>query len=419
MNLTAALLILALGSVLSAAQPPAPPSHQTPPPVVLTGIDVLHRDGYRPLQGKRIALITNHSGRDLHGRRTVDLLHTAPGVQLLRLFSPEHGLFGDLDEKIGHGTDPATGLKVYSLYGETRKPTFDMLEGLDALVFDIQDAGARFYTYSATLGLAMEAAAAAGLEFIVLDRPNPITGLRPDGPLAEREFFGFTAYGPMPVAHGMTLGELALLYTTDWDPTAPRQTRQPRLDRAKLTVVPVEGWQRGMWFDETLLTWVNPTPNLCNLNQTALYPAICLLEAANLSVGRGTDEPFSTFGAPWVKHRELAAALNAENLPGVRFYPIEFTPASSKFRGEKCFGVYVLLTDRNALQPIRTGLTIAWHLRQLHGDTFEFDKVVRLLQNRRVLDAVRNASSTADFAQLWQDDLAQFEKLRQPHLLYR
>lgn len=378
---------------------------------VLTGIDVLERDGYAVLTGKRIGLITNHSGRNLRGQRTVDLLHKAPGVRLVKLFSPEHGLFGNLDEKIGHGTDPETGLPVFSLYGEHRKPTQDMLEGLDALVFDIQDAGARFYTYSATLGLAMEAAAEAGIDFIVLDRPNPITGLRPDGPLADSEFFGFTAYGPMPVAHGMTLGELAVLYTTDWNP-------HRRLPRERLTVVRMEGWRRDMWFDQTGLVWVNPSPNLRNLNQTALYPAVCLLEAANLSVGRGTDEPFSTFGAPWVRHRELAAALNAEQLPGVRFYPVEFTPASSKFRGEKCFGVYIVLTDRDRLEPVRTGLVIAWHLRNLHGEAFEFDRVLRLLHNRRVLEAVRAATTTASFPLLWQDDLAAFEKHRRGALLY-
>lgn len=378
---------------------------------VLTGIDVLERDGYAVLTGKRIGLITNHSGRNLRGQRTVDLLHKAPGVRLVRLFSPEHGLFGNLDEKIGHGTDPDTGLPVFSLYGEHRKPTQDMLEGLDALVFDIQDAGARFYTYSATLGLAMEAAAEAGIDFVVLDRPNPITGLRPDGPLADAEFFGFTAYGPMPVAHGMTLGELAVLYTTDWNP-------HRRLPRERLTVVRMEGWRRDMWFDRTGLVWVNPSPNLRNLNQTALYPAVCLLEAANVSVGRGTDEPFSTFGAPWVRHRELAAALNAEQLPGVRFYPVEFTPASSKFRGEKCFGVYIVLTDRDRLEPVRTGLVIAWHLRNLHGETFEFDRVLRLLHNRRVLEAVRAATTTASFPLLWQDDLAAFEKHRRGALLY-
>lgn len=381
------------------------------PPRVLTGIDVLERDGFAVLTGKRVGLITNHSGRNIRGQRTVDILRTAPGVELKRLFSPEHGLFGNLDEKIGHGTDPSTGLPVFSLYGEHRKPTPEMLDGLDALVFDVQDAGARFYTYSATLGLAMEAAAEAGLDFVVLDRPNPITGMRPDGPLAEPEFYGFTAYGPLPVAHGMTLGELAVLYTTEWNP-------HRRLPRERLTVVRMDGWTRRMWFDETQLVWVSPSPNLRNVNQTALYPAICLLEAANVSVGRGTDEPFSTFGAPWIRHRELVAALQAEDLPGVRFYPVEFTPASSKFRGEKCLGVYVLLTDRDRFEPVRTGLTIAWHLRNVHGEAFEFDRVLRLLHNRRVLEAVRGATTTAQFSMLWADDLARFERHRRSALLY-
>jgi uncharacterized protein YbbC (DUF1343 family) len=287
-----------------------------------------------------------------------------------------------------------------------------MLEGLDVLVFDIQDAGARFYTYSATLGLAMESAAEAGLEVVVLDRPNPITGLRVDGPIAEKEFYGFTAYGPMPVAHGMTLGELAQLYTSEWN-------EKPRLAREKLTVVPMEGWTRGMWFDETNLVWVNPSPNLRNLTQATLYPGVCLLEAANVSVGRGTDEPFSTVGAPWIDGRRLAAALNSEKLPGVRFVPIEFVPASSKFKDQLCRGVYLVLTDREAFEPVRTGLVMAWHLKRLHGDTFEFDKVVRLLQNRRVLEAVRGAKSTGDLASLWKDDVARFMALRERFLLYR
>ena len=387
--------------------PPAPD-----PSPVLNGIDVLQRDNFKILAGKRIGIITNHSGRNLAATRTVDLLAAAPGVEIVCLFSPEHGLFGVLDEKIGHGTDDKTGLKVYSLYGETRKPTRDMLAGIDTLVFDIQDAGARFYTYSATLGLAMEAAADAGIDFVVLDRPNPITGTRVDGPIAEPEFFGFTAYGPLPVAHGMTLGELAKLYTSDWNPN-------PRLPEGRLTVVPVQGWKRDMWFDQTNLTWVNPSPNLRNLTQAALYPGICLLEAANVSVGRGTDEPFSTLGAPWIDGRQLAAALNADNLPGVRFIPTEFTPTSSKFKDQPCRGVSIVVTDRLALQPVRTGLAIAWHLRAIHGAAFEFDKVVRLLQNRSVLEAVRSAQTPAEFQALWSADVEAFRSRREPFLLYK
>ncbi|HOB73926.1 MAG TPA: DUF1343 domain-containing protein [Phycisphaerae bacterium] len=379
---------------------------QGAPADVLCGIDVLKRDGFKALAGRKVALITNHTGRDRDGNRTVELLLKAPNVKLVKLFSPEHGLYGTLDEKVGHGVDQKTGLKVYSLYGETRKPTPEMLEGVDTMVYDIQDVGARFYTYISTLGLCMEAAAKAGIRMVVLDRPNPITGLHPDGPISENKRRSFTAYRPMPVAHGMTIGELAGFYNAE--------------DKigCDLVVIKVEGWTRSMWWDETGLMWVNPSPNMRNLTQAALYPAVCLLESTNVSVGRGTDQPFELFGAPWIDGRKLAATLNAANLPGLRFIPIEFTPTSSKFKDQPCQGVYILVTDRDALEPVRSGLTFAWALKKLFGNVFEIDKMLTLLANAEVLDALKKTDNPETLPELWKAPLAEFMKIRAQYLLY-
>jgi len=377
-----------------------------PPAEVLCGIDVLKRDGFKLLAGRKLALITNHTGRDREGNRTVDLLLKAPDVKLVKLFSPEHGFYGQLDEKVGDTVDKATGLKVYSLYGQTRRPTPEMLEGVDTIVYDIQDVGARFYTYSATLGYALEAAGKHKLKMVVLDRPNPITGLTVDGPIADKDRYGFTAYGPLPVVHGMTFGELALMCNTEY------------AINCELTVVELQGWRRSMWYDETGLTWINPSPNMRNLTQAALYPALCLLEATNVSVGRGTDQPFEVLGAPWIDGRRLAAALNETGMPGLRFVPIEFTPASSKFANRKCQGVYVLVTDRESLRLVRSGLTIAWHLKDLFGQAFEIDKVINLLANARTLAALKGAQTPTTLPAAWQDPLGKFRDVRKKYLIY-
>ena len=373
---------------------------------VLCGIDVLKRDAFKQLAGRKLALITNHTGRDREGNRIVDLLHEAKNVELVRLFSPEHGLYGALDEKVGHGKDEKTGLQVYSLYGETRRPTPQMLEGIDTLVFDIQDVGTRYYTYVATMGNCMEEAKKRNLRMVVLDRPNPITGTRVDGPIAEKEFHGFTAFGPLPVVHGMTVGELARFFNAEYG------------IGCDLVVIPCEGWRRDMWFDATNLTWVNPSPNMRNLTQATLYPCTGLLEGTNLSVGRGTDQPFETFGAPWIDGRKLAAALNGANLPGLRFVPIEFMPASSKFKGEKCQGVYVLVTDRQAVRPVVSGLAISWHLKKLFGSAYQDERFVNLLQNRRVYNALKTASDPMQLESMWKDELEQFKSKRAKYLMY-
>ena len=376
---------------------------------ILTGLDVLKRDNFKALQGRKVAIITNHTGRDRDGNHIVDLLTKAGGVKVVTLFSPEHGLYGKLDEKVGHGTDPKTGLKVWSLYGDTRKPTAEMLGGVDTLVFDIQDVGARFYTYISTMGLCMEAAAANKIRMVVLDRPNPIGGVRVDGPVADKKYFGFTAYGPIPVAHGMTVGELARLFNTDF---------QVNCD---LHVVECQNYDRRMWWDDTGLTWVNPSPNMRNLTQATIYPAICLLEATNISVGRGTDQPFEFFGAPWIDGKKLAAALNKDraNFPGLKFVPIEFTPTSSKHKDKPCQGCYVLVTDREALQPARSGVAIAWHLRKLFGDAFQVDAVARLLHDEATLNAIKTAEDPSKIPDVWQRELEEFKATREKYLIYK
>ena len=325
----------------------------------------------------------------------------------LGLVARRAGLYGTVDEKVGHGKDEKTGLRVWSLYGETRQPNDEMLKGIDALVFDIADVGARFYTYSATLGICMEEAAKRKIAFFVLDRPNPITGLIVEGPVADKKHFGFTAYGPMPVAHGMTFGELAQMYKGDFG-----------VKDVDLHVVKMEGWKRDMWFDETGLLWRNPSPNMRNLTQALLYTGVCLIEATNTSVGRGTDQPFELFGAPWIDGKKLSAALNEAAIPGLRFYPIEFTPTSSKFKGEKCQGVFILVTDRNKLAPVAAGTTIAWTLHQLFGDKFEADKVVRLLQNEAAMNAIKTAKDPAEIPAIWKDQLERFKAIRQKYLIY-
>jgi uncharacterized protein YbbC (DUF1343 family) len=376
------------------------------PAEVLCGIDVLKRDGFKQLAGRRVALITNQTGRDREGNRTLDLLASAKGVKVVRIFSPEHGLYGNVDEKVGHTIEPKTGLKVYSLYGETRRPTTQMLEGVDTFVYDIQDVGARFYTYSATLGNCMQEAAKHQLKFVVLDRPNPITGLIVDGPIADRGHQGFTAFGPMPVSHGMTFGELAELYNREWGVNCD------------LMVVKCEGWKRAMWWDETGLTWVNPSPNMRNVTQALLYPAICLLEATNVSVGRGTDQPFELFGAPWIDGRKLAAELNGCELPGLRFVPIEFSPKESKFKDQKCQGVYIIVTDRDAYEAVRSGVTMAWCLNKLFPGKFEVEKVERLLQNKRAMEALNSAEDPKEIEKVWQADLDSFKRVRAKYLVY-
>jgi uncharacterized protein YbbC (DUF1343 family)/CubicO group peptidase (beta-lactamase class C family) len=375
---------------------------------VLPGIDVLIRDNFAVLKGKRVGLITNHTGRASDGTSTIDLIHKAPGVQLVALFSPEHGIRGILDANVPSSRDDQTGLPIHSLYGETRRPTDAMLANLDTLVLDLQDVGVRFYTYAATMGYVMEEAARRKIAVVVLDRPNPINGWQIEGPGADQAFVGFNAYvSAMPVRHGMTLGELAQLFNEE------------QKIGASLSVIPMANWRRDFWYDDTALAWINPSPNMRNLNQAALYPGIGAIEYSNISVGRGTDQPFEQIGAPWIDGRALARALNARELPGVRFYPVAFTPASSKFNGEQCQGVFMVITNRAALQPVRLGLEVAAALWKLHGNAYRMENTDRLLGSTTMLERVRTGDDPARVAASWAEAEARWRLLRAKYLLYK
>jgi uncharacterized protein YbbC (DUF1343 family)/CubicO group peptidase (beta-lactamase class C family) len=384
--------------------PVSPPSNL---PLALNGIDVLARDGFKLLQGKRVGLITNHTGRDRDGNNTIDLLFKAPDVKLVALFSPEHGIRGALDqERITDSNDEKTGLPIYSLYGETRKPTSEMLKDLDTLVFDIQDIGARFYTYISTMGLALEEAAKNQISFLVLDRVNPINGNDVEGPIADSDRLSFIAYHELPIRHGMTVGELAQLFNRE------------RGINADLQIVRVEDWRRTSWLDETGLTWVNPSPNMRSLTQATLYPGICLLEPTNVSVGRGTDTPFEVIGAPWIDGRKLAETLNRSNLPGVRFVPVRFTPKASVHQDVECGGINIIIVDRKVFEPVVTGLEIAAQLLKLFPKDFSVERLNRLLVNQKIFDAFRQGSDARAMRQIWESDLDNFRAIRRKYLLY-
>lgn len=374
--------------------------------MTLTGIDVLARDGFSPLRGQRVGLVTNHTGLTLEGRTTIDALHAAPGVSLSALFGPEHGIRGEFDEKIADGRDAKTGLPVYSLYGAREKPTPEQLQDVDTLVFDIQDIGCRFYTYVSTLGRVMEAASEQGKRVVVLDRPNPITGTHVEGPLADPDRLSFVAYHSIPVRHGMTVGELARLFHAEKGFSCP------------LEVIPCENWRRGDWYDATGLLWVDPSPNMRSLTAAALYPGVGLLEMTNVSVGRGTDTPFEVVGAPFMEPQALAAALNSEDLPGVRCVPIRFTPRASVCVGEPCGGVRLLVTDRAALDAVRLGLTLAVVLRRLYPNAWKHEKLMTLLANQAVFAAVSDGADYAAMSRRWEAGLREFVERRERFLLY-
>lgn len=373
---------------------------------VASGIDVLAANGYAPLAGLRIGLITHQSGVDAAGRRTIDRLRQAPGVRLVALFSPEHGLQGRLDEKVPSGVDAATGLPVHSLYGEHRRPTPATLEGIDALVFDLQDVGVRFYTYISTMGYAMEAAAQKGIRFIVLDRPNPIGGVAVQGPMLDTERRSFTGYYPLPLRHGMSVGELALLFAD-----------QLHLN-LRPEVVRMRGYRRDLWFDRLGLPWIPPSPNLRNMTAVALYPGIGMIEGANVSVGRGTPTPFEIVGAPWVDGVALAVELNRREIPGVRFEPTRFTPNENSLAKKLCQGVRVVLVDREQLDAGRLGIELADALMRLHGDRFELERTLGSIGSRAVVDAIRAGTPPQTIVAGWQAELAEFRALRQKYLLY-
>jgi uncharacterized protein YbbC (DUF1343 family) len=373
---------------------------------VRTGIDVLAGDGFRALKGRRVGLVTNHTGVDRDGRSTIDRLHGAEGVKLVALFSPEHGIRGAVDRPVPDGRDEKTGLPVYSLYGARKRPAEEQLSGLDTLVYDIQDVGCRFYTYETTLGYVLETAAAHKLKVVVLDRPNPIGGAAVEGPVLDTKLESFTGYHALPLRHGLTVGELARLFNRE------------RKVGADLEVIPAQGWRRADLYDRTGLLWVNPSPNMRSLAAALLYPGIGLLETTNVSVGRGTDRPFEQFGAPWIDGRRLAAALTAARLPGARFVPVRFTPASSTHAGKECGGVQIFIDDWRQFEALPVGLAIASQLRRLYPEQWQVKGYGRLLAHPPTLEALQRGDSPEQIMKLWQPELERFRQVRQNYLLY-
>ncbi len=382
-----------------------------------TGIDVLEAHNFNQLLAtepgkvRQIGILTNQTGLDSQGRRTIDILAHVDGLKLAAIFSPEHGVTGALDTTaVGNTVDAATGVPVYSVYGDTdakRRPPLDIMKNLDAVVYDIQDAGARFYTYETSLGYLLESAAKSGTEVAVLDRPNPITGAYVQGPVSQPGTESFVNYMPEPTRHGMTVGELAKMFNAE------------RQINARLTVIPMEGWIRGDWFDSTGLTWVNMSPNLRSLTQNTLYTGVAEIEGTNVSVGRGTETPFEVMGAPWIKSKEFAEYLNARGIAGVRFVPINFTPAAGqKYGGQSCGGVNILVVDRNTLDAPELGIELASALHKLYPNEWDMSKMILLVNDARVTAAIAAGTDPRNIADEWREDLERFEQVRKKYLIY-
>lgn len=373
----------------------------------LTGIDALEAENFAPLAGKRIGLITNHTGIDRDGRSTIDLLAHAPGVKLVALFSPEHGIRGARDEPVESSTDAATGLPIYSLFGETMRPTDAMLANLDALVYDIQDAGVRFYTYITTMGYTMEAAAQHHLAYYVLDRPDPLGGELIEGPMLDPDRTSFVAYFPMPVRMATTLGEMAKMFNAE------------NKIGCDLHVIEMKGWRRSDWFEDTGLPWVNPSPNLRSLDAEVLYPGTEILQNAGVAVGRGTERPFERLGAPWINAQQFSAYINARFIPGVRFVPTRFTPTSGVNKGEECQGAELVVTDRASVNSMLMGLEIAAALQKLYPDHFDAAKILTLVGNADTIARLKSGEAPGAIVSGWDASLEAFRKMRAKYLLYR
>jgi uncharacterized protein YbbC (DUF1343 family) len=376
-------------------------------PCVLNGIDVLARENFAPLKGLRIGLITNPTGRNCRRYPTIDLLRNAPDVQIKALFGPEHGIYGNFDEPVNDSVDERTGLPVYSLYGKRSEPTMDQLADIDALVFDIQDVGCRFYTYISTLGHCMNAANKAGIKFFVLDRVNPINGVTVDGPVLAGKT-SFVGYHPIPLRYGMTEGELAQMFKAE-----------RHLDNLDLTVIKCEGWKRDQFFDQTAQPWMPPSPNMRSVTEAILYPGVGILEYCQVSVGRNTGTPFEMVGAPYIHDIKLAEELNKQNLPGVRFVPIRFTPPEYIFKNQSCAGVNIILTDREKCNVVDIGISIAKILNRWYPEQFELKKMKRLIANPATLEAIEADKPLAEIKTLWAKDRAEFTARREHYLLYQ
>lgn len=374
---------------------------------VRTGLDVLEAEKFAPLRGRHVGLITNHTGVDAQGRTTIDVLRHAPGVQLVALFSPEHGIAGRVDEKYASSKDPASGLPIYSLYGDTYHPTDEMLKGIDALVYDVQDAGVRFYTYTTTMGYCLESAAQHHITFYVLDRPNLLGGEVIEGPVLDKDKTNFVAYFPEPVRYGLTLGELAEMFTVE------------NHIGADLHVIQMKGWRRNYYFEDTGLRWIPPSPNLRTIKGSVLYPGLEILQAAGVSVGRGTQAPFEEFGAPWMDGGTVAAALNARHIAGVRFTEQPFIPVAGLYAGQRCGGVGIRITERDAVRSMTMGIEIATVLHKLYPGQFQVRKMIELVGNAKTVQQLEDGVSPEQIVNGWSADLAAFDEMRRKYFIYK
>jgi uncharacterized protein YbbC (DUF1343 family) len=372
-----------------------------------TGLDILEEENFAPLRGKNVGVITNHTGLDRNGRSVIDLLAHAEGVKLVALFSPEHGIAGRADDKVASSVDSATGLPIFSLYGDTRRPTDEMLKGVDALVYDIQDAGVRFYTYTTTMAYAMEEAAKRKIPFYVLDRPDILGGEIIEGPMLDPDRLNFVGYFPMPVRMGMTLGEMAQMFNAE------------NKIGCDLHVIQMGDWRRRDFYENTGLPWIAPSPNLRSLDAAVLYPGIEMLQSADVNVGRGTDTPFEVFGAPWIRATELADYLNRRFIPGVRFVPTRYTPTANPHKDNPCEGIALVITDRASVFSMLMGLEIASALWKLYPDHFQIDKLITLLGNKAALERLKRGDLPTRIVAEWADDLDAFRKIRAKYLLYK
>jgi uncharacterized protein YbbC (DUF1343 family) len=403
-RLLAKLSIFVFSALLFAGFVPLRTAERTPG--VLNGIDVLRERNFDLLAGKRVGLVTNQTGLAADGTTTIDLLFKSKACNLVALFSPEHGLRGIVDARIDSSVDEATGLSIYSLYGETRRPTAEMLKKIDVLVFDIQDVGARFYTYITTMAYCMEEAAKAGIPFVVLDRPNPVDGLHVEGPMLDEDKRSFIGYMPLPIRHGMTIGELA------------RYFNKENKIGAQLHVVGMRGWRRSYFFWDTGQLWVDPSPNMRSVTAAILYSGVCLLEGTNVSVGRGTDRPFEIVGAPWIEPRRFAAALRAARVPGVRFVPLHFSPVSSTNQGKRCGGVNIVVTNAERLNSVLLGLTLISVLNKLYADDFKIDSIGDVLGNATAMKMLKASRLPSEVLDSDNHDLQEFLVKRQSALMY-
>lgn len=400
------------GLLLGAAQPQSTHQktrarHAARAARVRAGVDVLEAERFAPLRGKHVGIITNHTGVDAQGKTTVDLLTHAPGVQVVALFSPEHGLGGSRDEKISSAKDAVSGLPVYSLYGDTLRPTDEMLAGIDALVFDLQDAGVRFYTYTSTMAYCMEEAAKRKIAFYVLDRPNPLGGEIVEGPVLDADKTSFTAYFALPVRYGLTIGELAQLFNAE---------NQMHCD---LHVIEMKGWKRNYFYEDTGLRWIPPSPNLRTLKGSILYPGLEILQNAGVSVGRGTETPFEEFDAPWIRGEDIAARLNERHIAGLRFVAQDFIPVSGLYAGQRCGGVAIRVMDMHAVRSMSMGIEIASVLRELYPEKFDAAKTLLLLGNAETVKQLEAKVTADQIVAGWKADLAAFEAMRRKYLLYK